>query len=411
MKACTALPWSSARIGQPKCRLLSRTQFSRRSSTERPQNYASPIVPDSTAAVTHPSLDIDQENKTIATAVGHLPLSPVMDPSYWEATMRHQVAKQKKGKAQNSLERQFRKNPYAQALATPVRRCPASHTRLPSFFLQDFNLIAHPETGRPWWVPRSLAWEQPADSQQANATSDELSANAEECHDEQSGPGIGGGEPDAPEVDTGLKTPTTVQSKAAKPYGPSVFLLARQDLVSALPKEGMGFRNITKRLLAGCTSRYTIFASKAVWRGDMDCFILDRMRHGIVQDLLYLSRLCVEDSRYYIVKCHGWDDVQYKHKGSVLWFGDTAEPGGAAEPGVQPGPFATYDITNDGVSTSVAVHNIPMLLGTENTEKVQKEAALFADGSLFMLAGRRTTNIQAKLWKLQGYLVDYQEFP
>ncbi|KAI0452284.1 hypothetical protein F5B21DRAFT_350063 [Xylaria acuta] len=411
MKACTTLPWSSGRIGQPKCPLLSRTLFSRRSSTERPQSYASPIVRDSTATATHPSSDIDQENKTIATAVGHLPLSPVMDRSYWEATMRHQVAKQKEGKAQNSVERQFRKNPYAHALATPIRRCPASQTRLPSFFLQDFNLIAHPETAQPWWVPRSLAWEQPADLQQANATSDELSVDVEECHNEQSEPGTDGAGPDAPEVDPSVKAPAAVQSKAAKPYGPSVFLLARQDLLSAASKEGAGFKKLAKHLFAGSSSRYSRFSGRAVWREDMDSFILDRMRRGIVQDLLYLSRLCVEDSRYYIVKCHGWGDVQHKYKGSVLWFGDTVEPGNAAEPGVQPGPFATYDFTKDAVSTSVAVHNIPMLLGTENSEKVRREAAVFADGSLFMLARRRTTNLQLKLWKLQGYLVDYKEIP
>ncbi|KAI0544841.1 hypothetical protein F4679DRAFT_563467 [Xylaria curta] len=409
MKACTALPWSSARIGQPRCRLLACTQFNRCSSTERPQNYASPIVHDA-AAATHPSFDIDQENKTIATAVGNLPLSPVMDPSYWEATMRHRAPKQKKGKAQNSVERQFRKNPYAQALATPVRRCPATQIRLPSFFLQDFNLIAHPETGQPWWVPHSLACEQPADSPQVDTISDELSANAEEIHDEQSASGIDGGTPDTSDADIGAGTPDAVESTAAKPFGPSVFLLARQDLLSALPKEGAGFKNLTKRLFSGSSSRYNKLSGKTVWREDMDSFILNRMQHGIVQDLLYLSRLCVEDSRYYIVKCHGWNDVQYKHKGSLLWFGDPAEPSDTGESRVQPGPFATYDVPNEDVSTSVAVHNMPMLLGTEAATKVREEAAVFADGSLFMLAGRRTTHLQLKLWKLQGYLFDYKEF-
>ncbi|KAI1754654.1 hypothetical protein F4782DRAFT_493364 [Xylaria castorea] len=376
MKVCTTLPWSSARIGQPKCRLLACTQFNRHSSTERRQSHASPIVHDSTVAATHPIFDIDQENKTIATAFGHLPLSPVMDPSYWKATMRHEVPKEKKGKAQNSVERQFRKNPYAQALATPVRRCPASQTRLPSFFLQDFNFIAHPETGQPWWVPRSLVYES-----------------------------------DTPEIDPSVGTSATVQAKAAKPYGPSVYVLARQDLLFALPKEGAGYKNFTKRLFASNSSRYSKLAAKIVWRKDMDSFVLNRMRHGIIQELLYLSRLCNEDYRHYVVKCHGWDDVQYKHQGSVMWFGDPAKPGDAAESGAQPGPFATYDITNDGVSISVAVHNIPMLLGTEEAANVKKETAVLADGSLFMLAGRRTAELQRRLWKLQGYLADYKEFP
>lgn len=68
----------------------------------------------STAAATHPRFDIDQQNKTIATAIGDLPLSPIMDPSYWEMTTRYQVPKQKQGKAQNSVERQFRNSPYGE---------------------------------------------------------------------------------------------------------------------------------------------------------------------------------------------------------------------------------------------------------------------------------------------------------
>jgi hypothetical protein len=69
-------------------------------------------VPESTSS--DESFNVDQDNKTITTAVGDLPLSPIMDPSYWEATTRHQAPKAKEGKAQNSVERQFRKNPFGE---------------------------------------------------------------------------------------------------------------------------------------------------------------------------------------------------------------------------------------------------------------------------------------------------------
>ncbi|KAJ8124105.1 hypothetical protein O1611_g9438 [Lasiodiplodia mahajangana] len=110
MKACTALPWRGASISQQRCRYCPWMQILRHASTEGRRNHASPIVTQTDA--THPDPDIDQGNKTIATPVGDLPLSPIMDPSYWEATTRHQVPKQKKGKAQNSVERQFRKNAF-----------------------------------------------------------------------------------------------------------------------------------------------------------------------------------------------------------------------------------------------------------------------------------------------------------
>ncbi|KAI0540112.1 hypothetical protein GGR58DRAFT_511951 [Xylaria digitata] len=322
-----------------------------------------------------------------------------MDPSFWEATTRHQAPKSKKGKATNSVERQFRKNPFAKALATPIRQCTATKTRLPNFFLQDFNLIAHPETGQPWWVPRSLAWDEPVEPQQEIIAS-EGQMNVETGTE----PGVGEHNPSA-------KLPDAIQSKYAKPYGPSAYVCARQDLISAFNKAGSGYGQHPKRLFGGSSSPFARFSGRAIWREDMNSVILDRMRQEIVKDFIYLSRLCTEDSRHYIVKCHGWDDVRHKHQGVVLWFEGGSEHDDATESKVQPGPFATYDIIYDSATTSVVVHNIPMLLGTENTAEVREKSAVFADGSLFMLAGRRTTNLQLKLWRLQGYMADYEGSP
>lgn len=221
--------------------------------------------------------------------------------------------------------------------------------------------------------------------------------------------GKGAEGPVASEEAPSIQTPADSQSGDISPYGPAAYVLARQDLISAFMKRASGYHQFSKRLFGGSSSRYAKFASQAVWREDMDSFILHQMRDGIINDLIYLSRLCTEDSRYYIVKCYGWDDVQYKQQGAVLWFGDADEPNSAVKSKVQPGPLSIYNISNDTVKASVAVHNIPMLLGTEGVTKVRQKAAILADGSLFMLAGRRTANLQLKLWWLQGYLFDYRD--
>ncbi|KAI0205353.1 hypothetical protein F4808DRAFT_411387 [Astrocystis sublimbata] len=405
MKACKALHLSSARVGQPKCHLLSSTRFSRRASTEQPRNYASPLVPDSAAAPADQGYAVDSENRTVATAVGDLPLSPVMDPSYWDATTRHHVAKPKSGKGQNSVERQFRKNPYAQALGTPIRRDPASDARLPAFFLQDFNLIAHPKTGHPWWVPRSLTCENPPASRSDEPRIDEPSAKAEGEHVAENS------------EDSAANSPPTIQPELVRPKGPRGWILARRDLLNFISNSTkMGNSNLTKLpagMLFGTSTSYKQYSAKAVWRNDMDIFILDRMRRGIVQDLSYFSGLCVEDDRHYIVQCRGWDDVQDKRHGSLLWFEATSGSGNTVQLGDQPGPFATYKFTKVGgaTTTTVAVHNMLMLLGPDYVEKVRQTAAVLTEGSLFMLAGRATTNLQLKLWKLQGYLADYESLP
>ncbi|KAI8633001.1 hypothetical protein F5Y19DRAFT_285037 [Xylariaceae sp. FL1651] len=405
MKSCVALRWSSARIGQWPGWHTTWKQSSRSISIERRRNDASPVIPQTAAS--DESFHVDPENKTVTTAVGELPLSPVMDPSYWEATTRHQTPKPRSRKAQNSVERQFRKNPFAKALAPPIRQCTATRARLPTFFLQDFSLIAHPETGQPWWIPRSLAWEQAAESQEGDTIAAQPSEDCTDFRDEQATIKTDRPESNTQKTPPGPKTLSTVQPDHTKAHGPSAHVLARQDLISAFTTKRSGFDQHPRRLLGGSSSRYQRFAGKAVWREDMGSLILDRIRKDIVRDLLYLSELCTKDSRHYIVRCYGWDDVQYKHKGAVLWFEDTSQVDAVNSTEIQPGPFATYDVTNNDTSTRLAVHNIPTLLGTRDARTVKEQAAVFKDGSLFMLAGRRTTNLQLKLWRLQGYLADY----
>ena len=59
-----------------------------------------------------PQFNIDSANRTIETSVGGLPVSPIMDPAFWAARQRHRTKKPAAGRAQNSLERQFRANPF-----------------------------------------------------------------------------------------------------------------------------------------------------------------------------------------------------------------------------------------------------------------------------------------------------------
>lgn len=128
MRPCKALRPSSARLTYSQHRTI--PCYSRRwladwhSSPAKPHTI--PDKPSSSSSDTQLSSDrddvfkIDPENKTIKTAVGALPLSPIMDPSFWEATRRHQVPKAKAGKPQNSVERQLRANPFGKGQSQNV---------------------------------------------------------------------------------------------------------------------------------------------------------------------------------------------------------------------------------------------------------------------------------------------------
>ncbi|KAK8135917.1 hypothetical protein PG984_003857 [Apiospora sp. TS-2023a] len=405
MRRCPALRGSSAILNricqaQQRCRPYASKAPSNNDHANRSSSAQRSPAPPSTKGDDDDSdslfndwdqaFQIDSDAKTIETPAGSLPLSPVMDPSFWARREQYTKRKPRKppptaSKPQSLFERQFAANAFAQALATPVRYESLTRIRLPSFFLQDFHLVTHPETGQPWWVPRSLA---------LDGSKQEKSKNKKNAKEE------GAASSTAGETNGAKKS----SSSREKLRGPNAYAPARKDILAAMSTDKSGFYMQWRFLFGPSSSQYKIFSQKAVWRQDMDEFVLGLMRQHVERDLLYLSRLCVEQGRYFLAKCFGWDDVQFKHKGAVLWFGDETK-----EKESSPGPFATFEFSDkEGVKTAVAVHNMPMLLGEETAARVRKEAGALQDGAIFMLAGRRTTDLQLKLWKLQGYLSDHR---
>lgn len=59
---------------------------------------------------------IDPEAKLVETEAGALPLSPVMDPEFWDRRAQHTRPKPKAtvGALQNSVERQVSRSPYGE---------------------------------------------------------------------------------------------------------------------------------------------------------------------------------------------------------------------------------------------------------------------------------------------------------
>lgn len=319
---------------------------------------------------------INRRKGTIATPVGDLPISPLMDADYHENRVKWTKPKapQRTVFEKQKWRRHLDRNPYALALATPVRRCPGTTLALPKFFLQDFNIVLHPETGQPWYVPTSLALSR----QQQKAS------KAESIEDESQ---------DEKTAETGpLK----------KPSGPTGYLLARQDYLAQQNLNGELHSKDHKKLMAlhHSSDRIRATANKAIWREDMDTLILTLMRRRVLEDLIYLSTLSADSTRDpYVVRCQTWDEVKadkYRgQRGCVLWLG---------QGGDGPGPRATLDIPGVKFGRKIAVHNLWRLLGPEGVERLRGEADLFTEGEVFLVLRKRTVEMQMKLWKLQGYL-------
>jgi hypothetical protein len=317
---------------------------------------------------------INREKGTIATPVGDLPISPLMDADYHENRVKWTKPKapQRTVFEKQKWRRHLDRNPYALALATPVRRCPGTTLTLPKFFLQDFNIVLHPETGQPWYVPTSLALSRQQKTRGAEDTGDET----QEEKSARSGP-------------------------PKKPAGPTGYLLARQDYLAQQNLNGELHSKDHKKLMAlhHSSDRIRATANKAIWREDMDTLILTLMRRRVLEDLIYLSALSADSTRdSYVVRCKTWDEVRadrYRgQRGCVLWIGQ----------GEGPGPRATMDIPGVKFGRKIAVHNLWRLLGLEGVESLRGEVELFREGEVFLVLRKRTLEMQMKLWKLQGYL-------
>ncbi|POS79365.1 hypothetical protein DHEL01_v202250 [Diaporthe helianthi] len=339
--------------------------------------------------------EVNVDDKTIQTPAGNLPISPLLDPTWQEARQRKKTKALPDKKSHNRFQRQLRQNPYAQLLATPVRMCLATRIRLPEAMLQGFGLVRHPETNQVWWIPEGLnASRKPATkvSDEAEETDESLPAAPEE------GPGDSAG---------------TSEKQPAFRY--PMHALARQDLLHGFSKQGSSHYAGHKRLATSPSA--PSLAKTAIWRADMDGVILDQRRRHIMEDLVYLSTLCEESGRKYIIRVtDAKHSATYIRRAAFLWLGEDNASGseensqeldGKAEKAeIDPEQYATLDIGGDPTTTR-PVYNLPKLLGLDNVARLRSEFNMYKEGSLFLLRGQRSGAVNKKLWSLQGYLATY----
>ncbi|KAL5598782.1 hypothetical protein BROUX41_003885 [Berkeleyomyces rouxiae] len=91
--------------------------------------------------------------KTIKTAAGTLPASPIMDPEWRMTQGFFRAPKPRPRPPVGRFRRLLSRSPYARMLASPLRLDPLTNAFLPRDFLASFEVIQHPETGKPWWAP------------------------------------------------------------------------------------------------------------------------------------------------------------------------------------------------------------------------------------------------------------------
>ncbi|OLN96856.1 hypothetical protein CCHL11_02450 [Colletotrichum chlorophyti] len=330
-----------------------------------------------------------------------------MDPSWMEARTRYRSHKEKP--KNSDIDGRFRRklllNPYAHALATPMRMCPITSTNLPKYFLQEFKAVTRPDTGDHWWTPGDIALPQ-------NLLKEAI---------EGKGQGDDAPNPSVPALDTDevadFSTDSTQVKVSNKHRGaaPTAYVVARKPLLQSLGgKKGKTPHGEKHKMLLVRSQPLhgRGMVSKLVWREDMDDFVLENMRRMVINQLLYFAGLREIDSRSYIVPLTNWDAItQQKQRGCLLWYQTDSnihlnktklENSGSSVLE----EFATFDVPGTKYEKKLPVHDLKRLLGPHHLAELM-EKPLFRDNSLFLVRKQRSIPLQLYLWKLQAYLAEY----
>lgn len=281
----------------------------------------------------------------------------------------------------------------AQILGGPIRQCRATQVKLPEAFFERFSLLKNPTTKANWWLPDRLLLQN------------RIAAKAENSRQGASGDRL----------------------------GPTSYILSNLSLIRATftygKKEKSNPESIRNFVPFGAAARARFpgpvagdraAASTAIFREDMAEFILGLRRDFVLDQLLYFVSLRnidtaqetgsravesqpsepsrAEDSdRRYVVSIESPDEAEkVPHGGCML------DMSAEATVGEDYHFFAGHG--EGGNAKRMPVHHMWTTLGKEHCNKLMDGSQAFKPGGLYVLAKRRTREVQAELWKIRGML-------
>ncbi|RGP78483.1 hypothetical protein FLONG3_3395 [Fusarium longipes] len=313
---------------------------------------------------------------------------------------------------------------------TPMRWCKNTNAILPRHFLQDFDLVKHPDPDRkevfyapgprafvnvmPWSAQRpgerndnnnqiqtqetevgkdevpdtTLQRETPANSQESLEGNDIEQTEVEILNESE-------------EVD--LEEEATEDS-----YRPGRFVtyaLSRKNVIDMIaankPLQGrMGSQR------SGMGSFGIPPVGQRIFRSDMGDLLLKMMRRQAVDALIARSssKRDGKDPHKFIMPVGSWEEAQQCVAGGAVLYIPT-------QPSEDMNNYATLDVENANYGSKVAVHDLIFLLGESEVKRLRKEAEEFHDQELLILKNHRsesTRSLFLLLWRLQGYLAEPQ---
>lgn len=329
-----------------------------------------------------------------------LPQSPVITHS------RSGTKKKRKARPQPEDNAELQKNPWAVALASPVRMCAATGTRLPRRLMGVYGLVKRPDTQQSYMLPLDLLKDS---LQRHSAEGEDESTTAE------SDTGAGDGIPRA-DVSPLIARDQRLAGK------PTIHILTLRPLMQALTpylaakvgkRPGIA-KLIPYRWKYPVGPLNSVDLKDCVWKRDMPEYLLRHMRRDIVKKLIKVSEQ-LEIDRDIVWKdldldgisditlqtaLGGLEPSENEACGAVLVFGPKTKDPNRQSPTsntiLHPRTQSTIPVFD--LSAYLSEGDIEMLRGSSSTH-FQSEAVFFRPNG-----GREDTDLILCLWKLQRFL-------
>ncbi|KAF5580853.1 hypothetical protein FPANT_9150 [Fusarium pseudoanthophilum] len=376
---------------------------------------------------------IHAEDKTVDTDAGRLPISPVMDYKFMQARRRTKKA------APTAISGQFRKklsnNPYAEALMGPTRWCKNTNACLPRYFLQDFELVEHPdpEENSHWWAPGPFSFlrvkptreEREVEIEtndlksirkgiervrrQIGLVQNEIEKMATEAKttSTQATTGDAGAEAEI-NTEVGVDDVETDEGLIERRARIVAYTISRKSLIDIIGGVSgrKGSRGYQKKMNSHQGMAYLPHdVERKIFRTDMGDVLLGMFRRLAVDTLI--TRSCREGlwaPHKFIKPVASWEEAK-------------SVPGGGAilyipkEDMENTNSYATLDVEDASYGSKMAVHDLRYLLGEEELGRLREKSQVFRDHEILVLKNFRSGSMRALhllLWRLQGYLATPQ---
>lgn len=347
-----------------------------------------------------------------STSNGLLPNSPLMDENFHEARQRYRQPKLCRDTTLTPLQQAVRKNFYARALATPLRKCRLTGVIMPRFFLLDFIAIANPATGIPWYMPRSLTSkvslsaninQQKDFPQEISSTSTSLSKKNQKatllakdgCEDTDT----------LIDYDLNLtKVPEKyTQSESSTPrIGGGTYLLRSYHAIDSIcnksnkASKGVISQHFLTQNIRNHPSALETF-QKTCFRSDMAKFVLTLKRRRVNEALI----LVTSKFRGYITKFNPTKSLKTSQVTAILLLGPppTAE---CESQVISEKEFRTYMQKSP---VDVPIFDLRVLLGDEMLQRLRNSDPKRWNSEVLTIKNKNYSQpLLTRLWELEGYL-------